>query len=151
MPRILGTSVSVGHSPLLKVGVVTGKGNQPAQEVTAILDSGADRTVVPRSLVEALGVDYDNLKRPVDAAGDAIAGMGAGGDFELRVCRGKVRWHTTVICNEFWVANCLVVLLGRDDFFKLFDVMFDWSAPTPYVDIELAGTMCARAAGTATQ
>ena len=64
--------------------------------------------------------------------------------------REKVRWRTTVICNEFWVANCAVVLLGRDDFFKLFDVMFDWSAPTPYVDIESAGTMRARAAAAAT-
>ena len=151
MPRVFGTSIGVGHSPLLEVGVVTGKGKQPAQEVTATLDSGADQTVVPRSLVEALGVDYDKLKEPVDAAGGAITGKGADGDFELRVCRGKVRWRTTVICNEFWVANCPVVLLGRDDFFKLFDVMFDWSAPTPYVDIEPAGTMRARAAGAATQ
>ena len=146
MPRILGTSVSAGHSPLLKVSVATGKGKQLAQQVTATIDSGADRTVVPRSLVEALGVNYDNLQGPVDAAGDAITGMGADGNFELRECKGKVRWHTTVICNEFWVANCAVVLLGRDDFFKLFDVMFDWSAPTPYVDIESAGTMRARAA-----
>ena len=60
-------------------------------------------------------------------------------------CQG----HTTVICNEFWVANCAMVLLGRDDFFKLFDVMFDWSAPTPYVDIESAGTMRARAGAAA--
>ena len=64
---------------------------------------------------------------------------------------GKVRWRTTVICNGFWVANCGMVLLGRDDFFKLFffklfDVMFEWSAAKPYVDIEPAGTMRAAAA-----
>lgn len=99
---------------------------------------------MPRSIAEALGVNYDKLNEPVDSDGNVIKGQGADGSFEIRVCRGKVRWRTTVICNEFWVANSGYVLLGRDDFFKRFDVMFDWSTDSPYVDIEPAGTMRAR-------
>jgi hypothetical protein len=142
--RVPGTAALVGHSPLVKVDVVVGNGRR--LQATAVLDSGADRTVVPLQIVEALGVEYDMLKMPIYGNGEPIRGQGADGDFEIRTCRGKVRWRTTTICTEFWVANCGFVLLGRDDFFKKFDVVFDWSAPDPYVDIEPAGTMRALAA-----
>lgn len=145
MTRVAGTAALVGYQPVLTVDVVVGKGKR-VQSITAVLDSGADRTVVPRGIVEALGVNYDGLKTPLDSDGEPIQGQGADGAFEIRICRGKVRWRTTTVCTEFWVANCGYVLLGRDDFFKKFDVMFDWSAPDPYVDIEPAGTMRARAA-----
>lgn len=142
MAEIPATPGLIGHYPLLKVDVVIGKGRR-SQRVTAMVDSGADRTVVPRLVAEALGVDYNSLKKPVGPDGEVLKGQGADGEFEIRVCRGKVRWRMTKICDEFWVADCGMVLLGRDDFFALFDVMFNWSAANPYMVIEPAGTLSA--------
>ena len=101
--------------------------------------------MVPKSIVETLGAPYHRLPVLRDAAGNQRMGEGADGAFEIKVCRGKVRWHGRTVCDEFWVANTSKVLLGRADFFTLYDVFFDWSADPPYMDIEAAGT--SRAAG----
>ena len=111
------------------------------------MDSGADRTVVPRVLVEALGVSHDRLPILRDEKGDQIEGHGVGGGFEIRVCRGRVRWRARTVCKEFWVADTTWVLLGRADFFRLFDVCFAWSNSPPYMDIEPVGTRWGSAAG----
>lgn len=106
--------------------------------LTALVDSGADRTIVPRGVVEALGVDYDKLPAVTDEDGAVVTGSGAGGQFELKECRGKVRWHVQTVCESFWVGpNDAVpwVLLGRDDFFKKFDVRFQWSEEPPVMEI----------------
>jgi hypothetical protein len=124
------------YYPFLEVDVVL---RRQSQRITAIVDSGADRTVVPRIVVEALGVDFASLEQPQHPDGTPISGFGASGDFELKVCLGKVRWKTSTVCKEFWVADMgtkAIVLLGRDDFFRKYDVSFNWAVDPPYMDIE---------------
>ena len=145
MTRIPATVGSGGaFYPFVGVDVRLPAGLAP-RVFTALVDSGADRTVVPRFVIDALGVDHRTLPILADERGTPLKGEGADGRFEIRICRGSVRWQGVTICEEFWVTNAPVVLLGRADFFRRFDVFFDWSATLPYMDIEPAGS--ARALG----
>ena len=75
--------------------------------MTAVLDSGADRSLFPVSFVEALGVDVDKL--PEAKCADRFW-VGPDG----------TPWP----------------LIGRDDFFARFDVHFYWSEAPPVFEIE---------------
>jgi hypothetical protein len=130
VPSFQGTPGPGGvHLPLLKIDIVLAK---KTRQLTAMVDSGADRTVVPRAIIEALGVNWDSLKVA------QTDGVGASGVFEIRICRGKIRWRGKTICEEFWTTDMDkrgIVLLGREDFFTKYDVDFRWSVQPPYMDI----------------
>ena len=70
----------------------------------ALIDSGADRTVVPKAVIDALKFDYDKLPPARDENGDPLTGVGASGDFEMRECRAKLRWRQWTVCEQFWVG-----------------------------------------------
>ena len=49
--------------------------------MTAVLDSGADRSLFPVSFVEALGVDVDKLPEAKWKDGSPMPGVGVGDEF----------------------------------------------------------------------
>lgn len=122
--------------PLTKVDVVV---RHQRLNVTALVDSGADRCVVPRGIVEALKVDFEKLPLAMGTDGNPVRGLGAGGEFEMRQCRGKIRWRTSTVSDSFWVGPDSAVpwvLLGRDDFFAKYDVTFRWSTNPPIMEFD---------------
>jgi len=142
MPLFRGTEMPDGSfSPIVRVDVVLRRRDQPLH-ATAVIDSGADRTIVPRVLVEAGGVAWDGLPGDTNPDGSPRLGRGVGSaPVEMRVCRGRVRWRTTTVCEVFLVADMgpnAPVLLGRSDFFGRFDVTFRWSDTPPSFEIEPA-------------
>lgn len=81
MPRVEATAAGPNRwSPLLAIGAVVGgaRGN-----FTALLDSGADMTILPGELAEAFGVNFAALT-PLSGPG-----VGVGGTFDMR-------WRTEI-------------------------------------------------------
>ena len=129
MPRVTGTELTPGlFRPVLTITVAIGAA---VLDGPAIVDSGADRTIIPAEIVELAGIVFTDLPLTSEQ------GIGAGGGFETRTCKGKVKWRSWLICSEFLVADHLpFALLGREDFFKRFNVRFGWHRDPPTVDID---------------
>lgn len=120
--------------PLLRV-LITVAG-QPSLGHLAIVDSGATNTIFPAETLEANGIRYKDL--PI--FGDSES---ASGSFETRLCLGVVKWRRTSFCDRFLVAEPRTTLgdwgwglLGRDDFFNVFDVDFRWDIDDPVFSVD---------------
>jgi hypothetical protein len=133
VPRIEGTEVAPGlYRPLVTVEL---RVNGRVGRGLAVVDSGADRTMLPADLLVPAGVDFAKL--PLASGTHA----GAGGNFEVRVGKGEIRFRQWLVCDEFLVAEpgkLGAVLLGRSDFFKLFTVRYSWHRNPPTMDIDPA-------------
>ena len=138
MPRIPGTHVGTGPDgaeiirPIIIVAIeIGGRGIR----VPALVDSGADNTLVPEPFVAPLGVDFRRL-----AAGPG--GVGPGGGLETRLCQGVMRREKekVVLMTSFMVAEPgkgpETVLLGRADFFRLYVPRFHWHKNPPVFDLD---------------
>lgn len=135
MSTIAGTQVGskpsgeIVWAPLLELTVVVGTNGV---RLKAIVDSGADDTVIPIEALVGLGVEWDKLP-------GANKSKGAGGNFERRRVTAQVRVGPVVLCDEVEVAEAgalPVVLLGRSDFFTKFTVTFDWHRSPPVFTVE---------------
>jgi hypothetical protein len=93
----------------------------------AIVDSGADVSLVPAELLETLGISFKDLR-------EVLRGEGYRGSFEARQSDARLSWRGVTISESTMVVEphtIPCVLLGRGDFFKRFVVTFDWSAKPP--------------------
>jgi len=138
VPRIPATHVGVGPDgadvfrPIIIVAIEIG-----AQwiRVPALVDSGADNTLVPSAFVAPLGVDFATLP-----AGPG--GLGPGGGLDVRPCTGVIRWERekVVLMTSFLVAEPDkgpdTVLLGRADFFRRYVPRFHWDRDPPVFDLD---------------
>ena len=138
MPRIPETHAGTGPDgaeifrPIIIVAIEIGG---LVIRVPALVDSGADNTLVPEEFVAPLGVDFRRL-----AAGPG--GVGPGGGLETRLCPGVMRWEKEkiVLMTSFMVAEPgkgpETVLLGRADFFRLYVPRFHWHKNPPVFDLD---------------
>jgi hypothetical protein len=99
----------------------------------ALVDSGADRTMLPAEFLPA-SVPYESLT----VLG---TGRGVGGEFEIRRCDHEVWFQKWKVCGVFIVIEPgkmpdPTVLLGRLDFMKRFTVSFDWHEERGTFDIK---------------
>lgn len=133
MPRIEGTELQPGvFFPAISVAL-HGPGNH-ILSVMALIDSGADRTIIPAEVLEAIGIPYASL------ALGARQGAGVGGGFETRTCSTLIlKWREWEIAREIEVAEFRKLplpLLGRGDFFRKFSIRFGWHRDPPTIDID---------------
>jgi hypothetical protein len=131
MPRIEATQIAPGvFLPLL---VVTLNMNGRSLSEMGLVDSGADRTMVPASWVEACGVPYASL-------GQTMHGSGAGGQYEYKMATGELTYGRKPFCTQFQVAaaNLPGPVLGRNDFFKKYVVRFAWHRNPPDFNVDPA-------------
>ncbi len=101
--------------------------------VPAIVDSGADDTTVPASILAAQKIGWNTLKpAPVPTT------TGVGGSVEQRVCAVAARYDGRLFCTRVLVVQELKIsVVGRSDFFQTFRVDFTpWNENPPAVDIE---------------
>lgn len=136
MPRVVGQKVGTdhhGHDVYSPIVVITIEVPGYLATRPAVIDSGADSTIVPFEMLKDCGVDFAALP-----GGDA--GVGAGGKFETRLLAARVKYRDWIVCEEVKVAQpgagLPVVLLGRADFFAKFNVRFRWAMTPPVVDID---------------
>ena len=105
-------------------------------EVPAIVDSGADGSVVPLDLASAVGLTYDPAK-PLEA-------QGAGGAYRQFRAANRLAIESEVgpisLDRPSLNPYLKVMLLGRSDFFLAYRVRFDQRAMVmeiePYVAAE---------------
>lgn len=136
MPRIEGTKSGITpagvtvYSPVIVVEVVLpGVGRA---QVPAVIDSGADVTLIPFEVFVGAGLDWAKLPKGSE-------GLGAGGTFERRPLVAEVRYREWLICDHVDVAQpgaLPFALLGREDFFKRFVVRFAWNKEPPEVIVD---------------
>jgi predicted aspartyl protease len=112
----------------------------------ALIDSGADGVLVPAAFVEDTEADYSRL----DGHGHVMA---SGGPSSCRFAPGIVEWSGVEICKRFRVSAppsqphlaVPFVILGREDFFRLFVVTFHWHLSPPEFEIRRAPVVRRRA------
>lgn len=130
MTRFEGTETAPGlFAPLIEIELVMEADGEPVRiRALALIDSGADMSIVPAEIASAAGVEFDTL--PLGSTS-----IGAGGEFEVRKALAKLSSD-----GEVFVDGQLMVtppgtlpgpLLGRADFFKTFGVEFEWSKEPP--------------------
>jgi hypothetical protein len=135
LPRIEGTKVGVDGkgrevwSPIVvvRMSLPSASASGPAVSGPAIVDSGADVTMIPAEAVAAIGIDWKKLPA-------GTHGGGAGGQFESRPLQLTVSWQSWKTTEEIRIAEpgrLPVVLLGRCDFFRDFVVRFHWHKAPP--------------------
>jgi hypothetical protein len=122
-------------SPRLTVTVAVGKKSFGYQ---AIVDSGADNSLISAELVESVGAKWEKMTDPLEQ-------IGAGGPFETRLCGGQIYYAGVLICNGLRVAEpgkmpagINFLLLGRGDFFSKFVASFHWDESPPWFEVDLA-------------
>lgn len=135
MPRIEGTKVGVTsdgrdvYAPLIIIAIHVGG---CLAQGPAIIDSGADGTVIPIEALVGCGVAWDSLS-------NGVMGQGAGGAFERRPLDARVQFREWTICERIQVAapgSLPAALLGREDFFAKFVIRFNWHKSPPEVLID---------------
>ena len=138
MPRIPATHVGAGPDgadifrPIIVVSIEVAA---IGVRVPAIVDSGADNTLVPFELIRPLGIDFATLP-------PGPGGSRPGGRLDVRPCKGIMRWDAgnAILMTKFLVAEPGkgpdTVLLGRADFFKLYIPRFHWHRDPPVFDLD---------------
>jgi hypothetical protein len=138
VPRVVGQKVGTDaagldrYAPVVLITIEVGGciATRPA-----VIDSGADSTIVPFEFLQACGLDWN-------AIGVGSPSQSAGGTFESKVLKARVKYREWVVSEEIKVAEpgrLPVALLGRDDFFAKFIVKFRWDKTPPIVDVDPLG------------
>jgi hypothetical protein len=134
MPRIPGTPFPGGHRPIIPVTI---EANGRTLPFDALIDSGADRTVVPGEFMAQFGISFASLGF---SDPNPSSGVGAAGGGHTRYCDGTIRWGTTILASSFQVAppstRPPAVCLGRNDFFRNYVVRFSWHKDPPVFDLD---------------
>lgn len=135
MPRLKATLAGadrLGNASWVPLVPITLSTATLGLRAAAILDSGADTTIVPFEQVAPFGFEWKKLALAPQA-------KGAGGIFERRVCPVAIAFETWRICDEVEVAEpgkLPATLLGRIEFFSKFVVRFNWFQDPPTFDID---------------
>jgi hypothetical protein len=136
VPHIVGQKVATdhyGHDVYAPIVIVTIEVPGCIATRPAVIDSGADSTIVPFEFIKDCKIDFATLS-------GSNMGVGAGGKFETRLLAARVKYREWVICDEAKVAQpgsgLPLVLLGRADFFAKFLVKFRWDVTPPVVDVD---------------
>ena len=133
MTKVIGTPFPGGpillYRPMIPVTVeISGR----THEFPAMVDSGADRTIVPGEFLPLLGLTFENLPHSETAP---TRGTGEAGPGFTRLCIGTIKWGNVVLVRSFQVAppstRPPAVCLGREDFFKNYVVRFNWAKDPP--------------------
>lgn len=133
--QIAGTLRGQVFQPELVVTLEVGARRIP---MSAIVDSGADMTIVPAEPRAARGFDYSDME--VIPGGEG-RGVGQECRFEMRrLPNASLSWRGNTFTSEVLVAepnSFDIGLLGREDFFNVFRVSFEgWRDQPPWMDVD---------------
>ena len=137
MGRVEGRPEDGRHRPVIEVALTYAGRTIP---VVAVVDSDADYTTIPVALGETLtGLPMDQIGR----AGGNITGMG--NPTPSRILDGvEVVYMGRIFARTIIVGEAPRMVVGVNDFMKVFDVRFYWSRSAPEFWIEPARTPKAR-------
>jgi hypothetical protein len=129
--RVGGRPEDGRHRPVVEVVLRITPSSHPLS-VFALVDSGADYTTIPVKLGEDLtGLPFDQIGRD----GGGIIGMGV--STPSRILDGvTVSYMGRVFATTIAVGHAPRMVVGVNDFMKVFDVRFYWSRTPPEFWIE---------------
>lgn len=147
MKRVQGTQRKTGAWwPILRVDVSFPEAT--LRGVPALVDSGADHTLVSPEVLEKTGVGYDDLSPPELAPTRrplAASSVGLSGEARTHWCpQGSIEWDGAVVCSGFLVpeewafGHETAVVLGYEDFFSKVVLQFHWGDDPPVFYLVLA-------------
>lgn len=98
----------------------------------ALVDTGADETLLPMSLAEILGVKLDQVftSEPTSISGDRLKIHYGDVAFQIGTGKDCVAWKTTVGFVEFRSSEDEVILLGHGGCLDYFTATFDGERAT---------------------
>jgi hypothetical protein len=120
--------LTVPYSDGLPVVLIALQGPKGVRAIGAVVDSGADVTLLPKDLGVSLGIDTAAFEpTPEDSTGAGDVGFPTWGTphvIRARVMRGAEPWGPEIDLVPQY-ADETVPVLGRADFFDAFVVTFD--------------------------
>jgi hypothetical protein len=125
----LAAGLAFVYRPVIPVRVI---GPLGAKDLIALVDTGSDDTLLPRSVGDAVGAMIDdNQKSNVTGFGAQRVPV-APGDVELELSDGQdaYRWPATVSFVSFADPNDEIAVLGHAGFLEFFTATFDGGART---------------------
>ena len=93
----------------------------------ALVDTGADETILPLSLADLLGVELDQevTSQAVGISGDKLTIYYGDVDFQIATESEIVTWRTTVGFVEFGSSEDEVIILGHGGCLDFFTAIFN--------------------------
>ncbi len=99
------------------------KGNSPLKmNVIALVDSGADCSVIPMGLAEVLNLDLTGPKQDSFGFGGKIECIESGVSIILRQNHEKHEFQIPILVSS---GDSCPIILGRNKFFDKFKITFD--------------------------
>lgn len=110
--------------PVITIGIA---GPQAAARWDALVDTGADETLLPLSLAELLGVELDETatSQAAGISGDKLTIYYGEVEFQLGAVDAEVVWRTLVGFVDFGSPEEEVVILGHGGCLDYFTAVFD--------------------------
>jgi len=109
--------------------VITVRISGPSAEARwdALVDTGADETLLPLSLAELLGVDLDRERssQAAGVSGDKLTIYYGEVQFEIEAGTEQFNWRTTVGFVDFASTDDEVIVLGHGGCLDYFTATFD--------------------------
>ena len=92
----------------------------------ALVDTGADETLLPRSLAELLEIELEEAtSQAIGITGDKLTVHYGEVEFHVANADDNVTWRTTVGFVEFKSSDDEVIVLGHGGFLDYFTAKFD--------------------------
>jgi len=103
---------------------VTFFGSEDSIDIVAILDSGADISVLPLEVGEQLGLDLTRNRSPCGGIGGEVDT--AEDHVRVRIAQGHENYTFVIAVKVVLDPNSSIpVLIGREGFFDKFEITFD--------------------------
>ena len=118
----------VVYRPLVPVALIT---DRDASFVWALADTGADHTLLPASLAEAIGIPLGGQAATTTVqgfGGTELTVIASHVDMVIRSDQQRWQWSASVGVVQFDDPTDEVVVLGHGGFFEFFAATFDSSA-----------------------
>jgi Aspartyl protease len=122
-------SIDYSYRPLIEIEV---GGEKKSRIFKALVDSGTDVTIMDSAIAELLGIDSKNrTSAQISGVGEAKDGFVA--PVSLRVEKFPDRVYNFEVIFAENLSNNFEIILGQQDFFRNFDVMFKKSEDSFYI------------------
>jgi hypothetical protein len=108
--------------PHVLVGL-KGKNSEIFIDTYALVDSGADISVIPKDFAELIGVDIGGPKGIANGLGGEVEVVNS--KMELKIKGDRVTYDLNVPVQVILSDSKIPVILGRDGFFSYFRIEFD--------------------------